>query len=82
MYLWAKNDTEKQQLLEDWFDEAVTKCAQNMGQDLASTSANGVSVSFMSSSMTIEQWLMALSGAIEAIKNPTTLRRKAVQVFR
>lgn len=82
LYNYAKCDGEKMALLKEWLDEAIMAMAQNRGQDLASTSANGISVAFMSNSLSIVDWLGALSEAIEMINNPNKSQRKAVQVFR
>lgn len=82
LYQWAKCDGERQALLKEWLDTAILQCASNNGLNLASTSANGVSVAFMSNSLTIVEWMGALSEAIETINNPVKANRKAIQIFR
>lgn len=82
LYQWAKCDGERQAQLQEWLDEAIIQCAQNKGQDVASTSANNVSVAFMSSSLTLVEWMSALSEALSYINNPAKMSRKGIQVFR
>lgn len=82
LYLWARNSEERIQLLNDWLDDAIMKCATSDGLTVASTTTNGVAVSFMSDSLTLIDWIEALTGAIEMITNPLTGKRKAIQVFR
>lgn len=82
LYTWARCSGERQEQLKDWLDEAITQCAANKGQDLASTTANSVTVAFMNNSLTIIGWMGALSEALEMIDNPVRSQRKAIQVFR
>lgn len=82
LYIWAKCDSEKQALLNSWLDEAMTACADGKGQTLLSSTANNVSVAFMSNSTTIIEWMSALVEALEIINNPNKGKRKAIQIFR
>lgn len=82
LYNWSKCDGERQSQLKEWLDDAITQCASNNGLNLASTSANGVSVAFMSNSLTIVDWMGALSEALQMLDTPAKSQRKAIQIFR
>jgi hypothetical protein len=81
LYIWAKSCAGRQDQLQEWLDTAIMKAASGQGKTVASTTANGVSVSFMTNSLTIDEWIAALIEAIGLIENPIT-NRKAIQIFR
>lgn len=82
LYLWARACPERREQLQEWLDIAVTKCATGQGATLASSTANGISVTFMSDSMTIVEWMSELSQAILTLDNPVVGQKKAQQIFR
>lgn len=82
LYLWAKNCDERKEQLQIWLDDAIVKCAQNGGQTIASSTANGLAVTFMNNSLTLVEWATALSTAIEIINHPKLGNNKAIQIFR
>lgn len=82
IYLWAKNCDERKETVQEWLDDAIVKLVAGQGKTVSSTTANGVAVTFMSNSMTIEEWVNILSDAISIINNPKLGNKKAIQVFR
>jgi hypothetical protein len=82
LYLWGKNCPERLEQLRTWLDATIIKCASGEGKTVASTTANGISVAFMSSSLTVEEWIAALTSAIRMLENPGVSTRKTIQVFR
>jgi hypothetical protein len=82
LYLWAKNSPERTEQIRDWLDAAILEIASSNGSTVASTTANGVAVAFMSSSMTLAEWVGILSEALQMIDNPASRSKKAVQIFR
>lgn len=82
LYLYASTCQENRDKLQDWFNDAIIKIAQGEGKTIASTTANGVSVTFMSNGLTLEDWANTLAEVIQRLNNPTKLRNKSVQIFR
>lgn len=82
LYIWAKDCDQRQMQLSEWLDTAIENLADQGGQSLANTSANGVMVSFMSNGMTLTSWINALSRAIQMIDNPKLASTRTISVFR
>ena len=81
LYTWANNCDERKEQLSDWLDTAIVSIATSSGKTVASTTANGLAVSFMSNSLTLEEWVTALTRALDML-NGIGIKRKATQIFR
>lgn len=81
--LWANRClAERKDLLNQWLDEAILAAVNSGGQSVASTSTNGVAITFATNGMTLDEWIAALTNALAILENPQTIQRKAIQIFR
>lgn len=81
LYRWAKCNTERQAQLEDWLDAALTAIASGNGNSVISTTANGVTVSFSTRSLTNAEFASTVSKALEMIERGSS-SNTAVGVIR
>ena len=80
LYVWARGNPDNQQLLYDWLNASVLEIANGNGQTVANTMANGVSVGFNTSGMSIADWFTTVTQAIGYLeKAPVS---KVVGIFR
>jgi hypothetical protein len=70
LYIWARKNPDNYSKLENWLEDAVTAIAEGKGSQVQSTTANGVSVSFATNSLTVADWFNTLSQAIQFIDSP------------
>lgn len=68
IYRYAKGNAEKIATLETMLDEAFAAIAEGKGEQVTSTSTNGVSVSFGSKSMTNAEWFSVLTEAMTMLQ--------------
>jgi len=78
---WAHCNTNRQEQLETWLDDAITAIAAGKGSSVISTTANGIAVSFSTRSLTNGEWAATLSRALEMISTGNTTSR-AVGIIR
>lgn len=81
LYLWAKDCDINKALIDDWISETITKIANQGGQSVASTTANGISVNFMGGS-TLLEWFTSLMNVKNRLNTVSTIRNKTVLAFR
>ena len=81
LYLYAKGNAERKAALETMLDEAFTAVAEGKGEQVVSTSTNGVSVTFGSKSMTNAEWFAILTEALQMLDKGVS-GRKTIGVLR
>lgn len=72
LYLYAKGNAERTATLESMLDEAFSAIADGKGEQVTSTSTNGVSITFGSKSMTNAEWFGVLTEALQMIDKGVT----------
>lgn len=81
LVLWAGCDQTKVDQLRAWQTSALESIAEGNGSIVASTTANGVSVSFNTGKLTVGEWFAVLTEAINLIDNPTSNRTRTTARF-
>lgn len=82
LYLWAQGCEDRIEMIRSWRDDVIINIASSGGKTVASTTANGLAVAFVSSSMTLDQWLVTLSEALVMLETGITKKSKSIQIFR
>lgn len=82
LVLWAGCDQTRLDQLRTWQTGALESIVEGNGALVASTTANGVSVSFNTGKMTVSEWFTALTEAINSIENPTANKTRTTAIFR
>lgn len=77
LYYWAKGCDEKKEQLRDWLNLAILELAGDGRNEVASTQANGVAVAFRSSSMSLKDWIDALTEALQMLDGSKVTRTQA-----
>lgn len=70
LYRWAKNNQANRASLQTWLDEAIAEIASGKGNQITSSSGNGVSVTF-SVGMTYANWANTISQALGYLDSGT-----------
>ena len=80
LYKYAKGNAEKIAKLESWQELALLEIVGNKGAQLASTSANGVSVAFTSTGMSNQDWFNTLTSALNYINQGGPITRTVARI--
>jgi len=78
LYIWGKKSPDNKAKIEEWVETSIILLAEGKGKELASTTSDGISVSFSSAGLTNIEWLKILTQALSYFDKAPSNRATAI----